>query len=58
VDGKPVRFRVLLDGVAPALNHGLDVDENGVGIIREQRLYQLIRQKNDIGERTFSIEFA
>lgn len=57
VDGKPVRFRVLLDGVAPALNHGLDVDENGVGIIREQRLYQLIRQKNDIGERTFSIEF-
>lgn len=56
-DGKPVRFRVLLDGVAPANNHGMDVDAEGNGAITEQRLYQLIRQQGDIGEHTFSIEF-
>jgi cytochrome c biogenesis protein CcdA/thiol-disulfide isomerase/thioredoxin len=49
-DGKPVRFRVLLDGAAPAANHGADSDAGGQGVIREQRLYQLIRQSGDVRE--------
>lgn len=56
-DGKPVRFRVLLDGAAPGSNRGMDVDGEGKGIVREHRLYQLIRQSGDIGEHTFTIEF-
>jgi cytochrome c biogenesis protein CcdA/thiol-disulfide isomerase/thioredoxin len=56
-DGKPVRFRVQLDGAAPGANHGTDTDANGSGIIREQRLYQLIRQSGEVGQHVFSIEF-
>jgi cytochrome c biogenesis protein CcdA/thiol-disulfide isomerase/thioredoxin len=55
--GKPVRFRVLLDGKAPASDRGLDIDEDGHGSVTEQRLYQLIRQKGKIMDRTFDIEF-
>jgi cytochrome c biogenesis protein CcdA/thiol-disulfide isomerase/thioredoxin len=55
--GKPVRFRVLLDGVPPAANHGADTDPSGAGTIDRQRLYQLIRQTGDVGEHVFSIEF-
>jgi cytochrome c biogenesis protein CcdA/thiol-disulfide isomerase/thioredoxin len=55
--GKPVRFRVLLDGAAPAANHGADTDSNGTGSIDGQRLYQLIRQAGEVGEHVFSIEF-
>jgi cytochrome c biogenesis protein CcdA/thiol-disulfide isomerase/thioredoxin len=56
-DGKPVRFRVLLDGAAPAANHGADTDSGGAGSIDRQRLYQLIRQSGEVGEHVFSIEF-
>jgi cytochrome c biogenesis protein CcdA/thiol-disulfide isomerase/thioredoxin len=55
--GKPVRYRVMLDGAAPAANHGADTDAEGQGVIREQRLYQLIRQSGDVREHVFSIEF-
>jgi cytochrome c biogenesis protein CcdA/thiol-disulfide isomerase/thioredoxin len=55
--GKPPRFRVLLDGVAPGASHGVDSDANGVGSIEGQRLYQLIRQSGDVAEHVFSIEF-
>jgi cytochrome c biogenesis protein CcdA/thiol-disulfide isomerase/thioredoxin len=55
--GKPVRFRVTLDGAAPAANHGADTDSSGAGVIDGQRLYQLIRQSGDVGEHVFSIEF-
>jgi cytochrome c biogenesis protein CcdA/thiol-disulfide isomerase/thioredoxin len=55
--GKPVRFRVQLDGAAPGPSHGADTDESGAGVIKEQRLYQLIRQSGDVGEHTFSVEF-
>jgi thiol-disulfide isomerase/thioredoxin len=54
---KPVRFRVLLDGKPPSADHGVDVDANGNGTVREQRLYQLIRQRGEVGEREFTIEF-
>ena len=55
--GKPVRFRVTIDGRAPERDAGIDVAGDGSGVIREQRLYQLVRQKGPIGERTFAIEF-
>jgi hypothetical protein len=54
---KPVRFRVLLDGKLPGPNHGMDVDADGNGVVREQQLYQLIRQKNGVQEHEFTIEF-
>jgi len=55
-DGKPVRFKVTLDGQAPGANHGMDTDANGDGIVSSQRLYQLIRGK-DVGDHTFAIQF-
>lgn len=55
--GKPVRFRVTLDGGAPGADHGSDIDAQGNGVIREQRLYQLIRQSGKIEGHTFRIEF-
>jgi hypothetical protein len=56
-NGKPVRFKVTLDGVAPGADHGTDIDAQGNGVIREQRLYQLIRQSGKISIHTFRIEF-
>jgi cytochrome c biogenesis protein CcdA/thiol-disulfide isomerase/thioredoxin len=55
-DGRPVRFKVLLDGKPPQADHGADVDEQGLGTIDGQRLYQLVRQV-DGRERLFEIEF-
>jgi cytochrome c biogenesis protein CcdA/thiol-disulfide isomerase/thioredoxin len=56
-DGKPVRFRVTIDGAAPASSHGADTAADGSGVIDSQRLYQLVRQSGDVGDRTFRIEF-
>ncbi|MFC5740632.1 cytochrome c biogenesis protein DipZ [Dyella tabacisoli] len=56
-DGKPVRFRVRLDGKAPGIDHGMDTDADGNGTVTGQRLYQLIRQAQGSGERLFDIEF-
>ena len=56
-NGKPVRFRVTLDSAAPDADHGADIDAQGNGVIREQRLYQLIRQSGKIAVHTFRIEF-
>jgi cytochrome c biogenesis protein CcdA/thiol-disulfide isomerase/thioredoxin len=56
-DGRPVRFRVWIDGKAPAADHGLDVDATGGGAVREQRLYQLIRRHGNTAPTTFEIEF-
>jgi thiol-disulfide isomerase/thioredoxin len=55
--GTPVRFRVLIDGQPPGAARGLDVDEQGYGILAEQRLHQLIRQPHPIVDRQFEIEF-
>jgi len=55
--GTPVRFRVRLDGQAPAAAHGLDVDESGNGTASGPRMYQLIRQPGPIVDRLFEIEF-
>ncbi len=39
-----VRLSVLLDGEAPGPSQGVDVDEDGNGLLRDGRLYQLVRQ--------------
>jgi len=54
--GTSVRFRVSIDGHAPGPAHGVDVDPDGNGIVREQRLYQLVRQPKPIVDRTFAID--
>ena len=56
-DGKPVRFRVTIDGQPPGDDHGADIDAAGDGTVTEQRLYQLVRQKGPVKDRTFQIEF-
>jgi thioredoxin family protein len=56
-DGKPVRFKVKLDGTAPSGDSGADSCPDGTGEIREPRLYQLIRQKGAVKDRTSEIEF-
>jgi len=55
--GKSVRFRVTLDGKAPGANAGTDTNAQGMGAVSGQRLYQLIRQKGGVEDRTFTIEF-
>jgi thiol-disulfide isomerase/thioredoxin len=54
---EPIPFRVLLDGEAPGRSHGVDVAENGDGLLREGRLYQLVRQHDSVRERTLEITF-
>ena len=55
--GDPVGFTVLLDGRPPADDHGLDADESGEGTLAEPRMYQLVRQRAPIRQRTFEIRF-
>jgi cytochrome c biogenesis protein CcdA/thiol-disulfide isomerase/thioredoxin len=55
--GKPVRYRVTIDGQAPGTDHGSDIDKAGIGQVTGQRLYQLIRQADPKRERLFTIEF-
>ncbi len=57
MNGTPVRYRVTIDGKAPGVDHGIDTDENGDGTVTDHRLFQLIRQKGSIVDRTFTIEF-
>ena len=55
--GKPVRFLITVDGKPPVDSHGMDVDAKGEGVVREQRLYQLVRQRGTVTEHTFEITF-
>ncbi|HKX44916.1 MAG TPA: thioredoxin family protein [Burkholderiaceae bacterium] len=55
--GRPIRFRVRIDGKAPGADHGADTDADGNGSVDAQRLYQLVRQATASAERTFEIEF-
>jgi cytochrome c biogenesis protein CcdA/thiol-disulfide isomerase/thioredoxin len=55
--GKPVRFKVQLDGSAPGTDRGVDASPDGTGTVKEHRLYQLIRQQGVVEDRTFEIEF-
>jgi thiol-disulfide isomerase/thioredoxin len=55
--GKSIRFTVRLDGDKSGINHGVDSAADGTGEIREPRLYQLIRQEDNLIDHTFEIEF-
>jgi hypothetical protein len=55
LQGDSVQFRVLVDGEPPRAGHGGDVDAQGRGVVREPRLYQLVRQRGPIVDRTFEI---
>ncbi len=54
---EPIPFRVMLDGEPPGLSHGVDVDGNGDGVLRDGRLYQLVRQAGAVRDRTLEITF-
>ena len=54
---EPIPFRVLLDGEAPGPSHGGDIDEDGNGMLRDGRLYQLVRQHDAVREQTLQITF-
>jgi len=56
--GTAVPFRVRIDGQPPGEAHGADADGEGAGTLAEQRLYQLIRQRGPVADRTFEITFA
>ena len=51
-------FRVLLDGQQPGVAHGADIDAHGDGTVIEPRLYQLIRQRGPVTDRTIEITFS
>jgi thiol-disulfide isomerase/thioredoxin len=54
---EPIPFRVLLDGEAPGPSAGVDVDEDGNGVLRDDRMYQLVRQHDVVCDRTLEITF-
>ena len=53
--GTSARYRVRIDG--QSAGGGADVDDQGQGVVTEQRTYQLIRQARPIADRRFEIEF-
>lgn len=55
--GKPIRFKVTIDGTPPGPDHGVDTDAEGYGTVSFHRLYQLVRQHGSVEDRTFTIEF-
>jgi hypothetical protein len=54
---EPIPFRVLLDGEAPGQSQGEDVNEDGNGLLRDGRLYQLVREHDAVRDRTLEITF-
>ena len=52
-----IPFRVLLDGEPPGRSHGIDIDEQGDGLLDAGRMYQLIRQHDAVRDRTVEITF-
>jgi hypothetical protein len=55
--GTPVPFSVRVDGEPPGASHGVDVDESGNGLLDQGRLYQLVRARDRVRERTLEITF-
>ncbi|TXI84140.1 MAG: cytochrome c biogenesis protein DipZ [Cupriavidus sp.] len=56
-NGRPIRFRITIDGKAPGADHGADVDAAGNGTVVGQRLYQLVRLTGPVRDHSFAIEF-
>jgi hypothetical protein len=57
VGSGPIRFRVTVDGSPPGPDHGVDVAEDGSGVVTDQRLYQLVRTSGAVVDHLFEIEF-
>jgi thiol-disulfide isomerase/thioredoxin len=55
---RPVSFTVVVDGEAPGDDAGLDVDAAGAGVLAEPRMYQLVRTRGPVRDRTFELRFA
>jgi cytochrome c biogenesis protein CcdA/thiol-disulfide isomerase/thioredoxin len=55
--GRPIRFRVTIDGKPPGADHGVDIDSAGNGTVSDHRLYQLVRQKAAVTPRNFEVIF-
>jgi thiol-disulfide isomerase/thioredoxin len=53
----PIPFRVLLDGEPLGASHGVHTDEDGNGVLKDGRMYQLIRQSGEIRGRMLEITF-
>ena len=45
-------------GRPPGRSHGVDVDEQGSGVLDGGRMYQLVRQAGEVGERTLTVTFS
>ena len=54
---EPIPFRLLLDDEAPGPSVGVAVDEAGSGVLREGRMYQLVREHDAVRDRTLEITF-
>jgi thiol-disulfide isomerase/thioredoxin len=54
---EPIPFRVLVDDEPPGASHGVDVDQDGNGLLRDGRMYQLVREHDTVRERTLEITF-
>jgi thiol-disulfide isomerase/thioredoxin len=52
-----IPFRVRIDGEAPRRSAGIDVDEEGSGLLVDGRLYQLVRAHDAVRTRTLEITF-
>ena len=50
-------FRGLVDGDAPGRSRGMDVDEDGNGVLRDDRRCQVVREHDAVRERTVEITF-
>jgi hypothetical protein len=53
-----LRLLDTVDGHPPAVAHGADIDDQGNGIVVEQRLYQLIRQTGQIAIANLRSSFS
>jgi thiol-disulfide isomerase/thioredoxin len=53
----PIPFRVTVDGEPPGASHGVDTDADGRGVLGDGRMYQLVRSRDGVRERTLEIVF-
>ena len=56
IDGRSKQARLLLDGAPPGADAGVDVAPDGRFTIEDQRVYQLVRQRDGARRRLLTIE--
>jgi thiol-disulfide isomerase/thioredoxin len=54
---EPIPFRVTLDGAPPGASHGVDVAEDGSGVLEYGRMYQLVRRHDGVSDATLEVTF-